>query len=610
MKRLFAIVAFALVAAGFAATLRQAEASNHAIPNPSVEQLNKQGKRPVAWWKTHTGTSRASLTVTSPGHDGKNALHVTVRSHRSGAASWFFEPVTVEPSTTYVLGDHYKSNVRTHVVVDVETTKGGHKYFRLAAAPASPSSFREYRATFTTPKDAKSLTFRHQLSSNGWLTTDSFVLAKADDAARTTTTAAPAEDAGKDVSTSVPKSSTTVAPSTTAAPATTAAPSTTAAPTTTAAPQPAAPPATETPVATGDYYVSPSGSDSNPGTSDRPFRTIQKAADVAGAGKTVIVRDGTYTDISCGNSMVCINRGGSSGTLVTFKAERPGGAKLDGRNRAANGFAINADHVRIEGFEIMNLANPSGSSSGIQLYRKGAGSQIIGNHIHNIGQVCTTTNNGQVGIFVEVDNVTIERNYIHHIGRLAPGEGGCSYSSSYSGWEVHDHGIYLNGGGGTRRNTTIRNNVFTHVQRGWAVQIYNGAVTNLDLSNNTFTHGNPNRDHSMIVIYDMTLTNSSIRNNVFYDPNGGRPISTGGSLNINGTTITNNLTNGRAIADTNLNGATNNHLNTDPKLGSNNAPQPGSPAIDNGATLNNPNTAYNGTPRPQGKAWDIGAHEQ
>ena len=419
----------------------------------------------------------------------------------------------------------------------------------------------------------------------------------------------------KVVSSSVPKSSSTVAPSTTAAPVTTAAPApapTAApaapapAPSTTAAPAAPAP----APAASGDFYVSPSGSDSNPGTADRPFRTIQKAADVAGAGKTVIVRDGTYTDVSCGDSMVCINRGGSSGALVTFKAERPGGAKLDGRNRAANGFAVNADHVRIEGFEIMNLANAGGSSSGIQLYRKGAGSQIIGNHIHHIGQICTTTNNGQVGIFVETDNVTIERNYIHDIGRLAPGEGGCSYSGGYAGWEVHDHGIYLNGGGGTRRNTTIRNNVFTHIQRGWAVQIYNGSVTGLDLSNNTFAHGNPNRDQSMIVIYDMTLTNSSIRNNVFYDPDGGRPISTGGSLNISGTTISNNLTNGRDIADRALNGATNNHLNTDPKLGTNNTPQPGSPAIDNGATLTTPNTAYNGTPRPQGKAWDIGAHEQ
>jgi hypothetical protein len=302
--------------------------------------------------------------------------------------------------------------------------------------------------------------------------------------------------------------------------------------------------------------------------------------------------------------MVCVDRGGK------FVAENRWGAKLDGRNQAANGFDVNSDNVRIEGFEIMNLANASGSTSAIELYDAGNGSQIIGNNIHNIGQICTTTTNGQVAIFVEVDNVTIERNYIHHIGRNAPGEGGCSYSSSYAGWEVHDHGIYLNGGGGTRRGATIRNNVFSNVERGWGVQIYNGAVTGLDLSNNTFAHGNPNRDESMIVIYDMSLTSSTIRNNVFFDPDGGSPISTGGSLNLSGTTISNNITNGNAIADTNLNGATNNQTGTDPRLGNDLRPATGSPAIDNGAALGTPSVAYNGTPRPQGNAWDIGAHEQ
>ncbi len=47
-----------------------------------------------------------------------------------------------------------------------------------------------------------------------------------------------------------------------------------------------------------DYYVSPAGSDvSNTGTSvSSPFRTIQKAADVAGPGATVYIRQGTYRE--------------------------------------------------------------------------------------------------------------------------------------------------------------------------------------------------------------------------------------------------------------------------------------------------------------------------
>ncbi|MQA24482.1 MAG: DUF1565 domain-containing protein, partial [Micromonosporaceae bacterium] len=52
-----------------------------------------------------------------------------------------------------------------------------------------------------------------------------------------------------------------------------------------------APPA----LAASDYYVSPSGSDANPGTSaDSPFGTIQRALDVAPSGSTVHLASGVY----------------------------------------------------------------------------------------------------------------------------------------------------------------------------------------------------------------------------------------------------------------------------------------------------------------------------
>src|SRR5262249_13935898 len=71
------------------------------------------------------------------------------------------------------------------------------------------------------------------------------------------------------------------------------------------------------------FYVSPTGSDTNPGTQDRPFRTIQKAADVVNPGYTVIVEDGVYTfsgSNQCSKTVVCLTRGGGAGQLVTFKA--------------------------------------------------------------------------------------------------------------------------------------------------------------------------------------------------------------------------------------------------------------------------------------------------
>ena len=43
-------------------------------------------------------------------------------------------------------------------------------------------------------------------------------------------------------------------------------------------------------------HVSPSGSDGNPGTASRPFRTIQHAVDETGAGATIIVHEGDYLE--------------------------------------------------------------------------------------------------------------------------------------------------------------------------------------------------------------------------------------------------------------------------------------------------------------------------
>ncbi len=44
------------------------------------------------------------------------------------------------------------------------------------------------------------------------------------------------------------------------------------------------------------YYVSADGNDANPGTFDLPFRTIQKAAQLASPGETVYIRSGTYRE--------------------------------------------------------------------------------------------------------------------------------------------------------------------------------------------------------------------------------------------------------------------------------------------------------------------------
>jgi hypothetical protein len=74
--------------------------------------------------------------------------------------------------------------------------------------------------------------------------------------------------------------------------------------------------------AVGTKYVSTTGSDSNPGTSALPWRTIQHAADTAVAGDTVIIRAGTYQEY------VNITRGGTTGNPITFQGEKSGSTHL------------------------------------------------------------------------------------------------------------------------------------------------------------------------------------------------------------------------------------------------------------------------------------------
>ncbi|WP_299583869.1 hypothetical protein [uncultured Sunxiuqinia sp.] len=62
------------------------------------------------------------------------------------------------------------------------------------------------------------------------------------------------------------------------------------------------------------YYVSPGGSDNNPGTLHAPFKTINKATYYLQPGDTCIIRGGTYRET------VKVNRGGTRQQPIVFKA--------------------------------------------------------------------------------------------------------------------------------------------------------------------------------------------------------------------------------------------------------------------------------------------------
>ncbi len=113
------------------------------------------------------------------------------------------------------------------------------------------------------------------------------------------------------------------------------------------------------------YYVATTGNDANPGTQDKPWRTIQRAANVMVAGDTTTVLAGDYAE------RVQVTRSGASGAPITYRA---------GGTVTMNGFTVKADYVTIAGFDISNTANDATNGWGI--YVAGSYCVIDSNYVH------------------------------------------------------------------------------------------------------------------------------------------------------------------------------------------------------------------------------------
>jgi hypothetical protein len=185
------------------------------------------------------------------------------------------------------------------------------------------------------------------------------------------------------------------------------------------------------------YYVSTSGSDSNPGTFSEPWLTIQHAASTVTAGDTVYVREGVY------NEVVTIPVSGSeSSGYITFSSYPGELATVDGTGLSIpHGqwglFTIQSQsYIVINGFEVRNYSTSSTADVPLGIYIFGAGSnlQILNNHIHNISTTAKGCNANAFGMTVygteapaSVNSLAIIGNELDHLTL------GCSESLSVDG---------------------------------------------------------------------------------------------------------------------------------------------------------------------------------
>jgi parallel beta-helix repeat protein len=237
------------------------------------------------------------------------------------------------------------------------------------------------------------------------------------------------------------------------------------------------------------YYLSPAGSDSNPGMSALPWKTFRKAASMVRAGDTVIVRDGTYA------GGVTLETPGTSVRPIVFKAS--------GKKAIIQGSGTERDAVTVSGY---SLGHPWWKGTDMYVCFEGftirnaarAGFRISCAH-HVTVRKCLLTRNGTWGIFTDYSNYSL----------LEDNE--CSYSGV-------EHGIYVSNSSDfpTIRGNRVHHNAASGIQINAdpAMEDGDGITTGAVIERN-IVYENGRRGGAAINL--ASVRNSLVRNNLLYD---------------------------------------------------------------------------------------------
>lgn len=151
-------------------------------------------------------------------------------------------------------------------------------------------------------------------------------------------------------------------------------------------------------------WVAPDGDDAGPGSEDEPLSTIQRAAEIARPGDTVLVSGGTYTE------RVDVDVSGEPGRRITFSAAPGDEVVVDGSGldapagQSAMVLVEDQRYVTIRGFDITGYRSDASGHVPVGVLVTGASDnvRIIGNTLHDLGTTFEGRNGGDahgVGVF-------------------------------------------------------------------------------------------------------------------------------------------------------------------------------------------------------------------
>ena len=405
------------------------------------------------------------------------------------------------------------------------------------------------------------------------------------------------------------------------------------------------------------YYVDqnhPHTSDSNTGTEDLPWKTIQKAAETIMAGDTVYVKEGTY------NERIIPQNSGAPGNYITYASFPGDSVTIDGTGYQIwydqGLFHIEKSYIKISGLRVINsewagIATIYTDHSIIEncITYNTDSSGILAAYASNIiidGNEVEKANTGPVDEAItvgRVENFEIKNNHVHHCTRKEgiDVKSGCSNGKIYKN-HVHDIagvGIYVDAGSYDEHNIDVFQNNVHDCLHGIILESENGGnLENINVYNNIVY----DNIYNGIDIGGMTGKEGYERNNIKVINN---ILHNNGALAIKIMTqtedvvgpliIRNNILSGNnwqmlyfryagtyassnVYVDHNLFTADSDYYGDNTVIGDPMFVNPSeadfhlledSPAIDSGSPIDAPDFDFDGNKRPSGNRYDIGVFE-
>lgn len=374
------------------------------------------------------------------------------------------------------------------------------------------------------------------------------------------------------------------------------------------------------------YYVATNGSDSNPGSLDRAFRSFAQGVSKLQPGDTLYIRGGIYTEQL---DLQTPNKTGTAGKYITISGypgetvtlQHASSVEASYGNIKARG---NRGYLKFENL-VLDGTNLANKTSGLQLRD--------GNHHIALRNVEIKNHKG-TALGIRANNIEVINCKFHDNTSEVDQAGERHYGIYFSGGSnvlIDGNKIYANSGGGIQiypgpvsdsilRNNEIyhNNNLSSSNNEGIVVmQNLGNKIINVSLYNNLiYLNGvnQPGSSHSGGIRVANGVSGTKIWNNTIYG-NKGWGVTIQSSSTIN-SLVQNNIVYGNSagqIMNAGTDSILSNNLSVDPNFIKPDSfdfrIQARSAAIDGGIDLREVLTDFRNVSRPKGAGHDIGAYE-